>query len=112
MRIEAPVANTGDVSTDMTRFRAVTVDGDVAGLDDAEVWIEEDAKVEIGRAEAADGVQTTYSLLTAQFGWNETKYSSSKNYILDRPTDPIRTQVTQRHVAPSLRVRRTRRGRF
>ena len=69
IRIDAPVANTGDVSTDMTRFRAVTVDGDVAGLDDAEVWIEEDAKVEIGRAEAADGVQTTYSLLTAQFGW-------------------------------------------
>lgn len=69
IQIDAPVANTGDPSTDMVRFRAIAADGAAAGMDNADVWVEEDDKVALGRAEGADGVQTTYSLLTSQFGW-------------------------------------------
>lgn len=69
LRIDAPVANTGEPSADMTRFRAVNTDGEAAGLDDADVWVEEDAEVALGRAEGVDGVETTYSLLSSQFGW-------------------------------------------
>ena len=69
MRIDAPVSNTGDPSYEMVRFRAVDADGATAGLDDADVWVEEDAKVQVGRAETADGIQTTYSLLSGEFGW-------------------------------------------
>jgi hypothetical protein len=69
IRVLAPVDNTGAASTEMTRFRAVTEGGDVAGLDDADVWIEEDAKVDVVRAETDTGVTTIYSMLTSQFGW-------------------------------------------
>ena len=70
IQIDAPVALTGDADPDMIRFRAINEDGDLAGRDDAAVWVEDDDKVNIGRAEGGtDGVQTTYQLLTANFGW-------------------------------------------
>ena len=69
IRVLAPVENTGAASSEMTRFRAVTESGDVAGLDDADVWVEEDAKIDVVRGEADGGVMTAYSVLTSQFGW-------------------------------------------
>jgi len=82
-QLTAPAANTGGPDWDMGLFRAEVSDGVAAGIDDQAVWIEQrpdttDADAEgegdafgINRGEGggADGADTTYSILSSQFGW-------------------------------------------
>jgi hypothetical protein len=82
-QLTAPAANTGGPDWDMGLFRAEVSDGVAADIDDQAVWIEQrpdttdaDADAEgdefgINRGEGggADGADTTYSILSTQFGW-------------------------------------------
>jgi hypothetical protein len=82
-QLTAPAANTGGPDWDMGLFRAEVTDGVAADIDDQAVWIEQlpdtaDADTEgegdefgINRGEGggADGADTTYWMLSSQFGW-------------------------------------------
>jgi hypothetical protein len=82
-QLTAPAANTGGPDWDMGLFRAEVSDGVAADIDDQAVWIEQgpdtaDADAEgegdefgINRGEGggADGADTTYWMLSSQFGW-------------------------------------------
>lgn len=102
-QLTAPAENTGGADWGMGLFRAEVSGGVPADLDDQAVWVEQntgeadaDAADEgdqfgINRGDGADGADTTYWMLSGEFGWT----NIDRWYSDPRPKTTINVTVPE-----------------